>query len=39
MTVYRTPSRSYNTYSQVQILNVYNPYPYQKETYEQLKKI
>lgn len=39
ITVYRTPSRSYNTYTQVQIMNVVNPYPYQKDTYEQIKKI
>lgn len=39
MTVYRTPSRSYNQYTQVQIRNVNNPHPYQKEDYEKIKKI
>ena len=39
LTVYRTPSISNNQYTQLQILNVVNPYPYQRDTYEQIKKI
>ena len=38
ITVYRTPSHSTGGYdTQIEIKNVVNPYPYQKETYEQIK--
>lgn len=39
MTVYRTPTHSNNLYTQIQIKNVNNPHPYQKEEYEKIKKI
>ena len=39
ITVYRTPSITNGYSTQMQIKNVVNPYPIQKETYEQIKKI
>ena len=39
ITVYRTPSINHNTYLQLQILNVKNPWAYQRDTYEQIKEI
>ena len=39
ITVYRTPSISASQSTQLQIKNVVNPYPCQKESYEQIKKI
>ena len=39
ITVYRTPSISYNNLMQLQIRNVFNPYAYQRDTYEQVKKV
>ena len=38
LTVYRTPSLSVSS-TRLLIRNVINPYPIQKETYEQLKTI
>ena len=39
ITVYRTPTRNSGTSTNMQILNVVNPFPIQKETYEQIKEI
>ena len=39
ITVYRTPSITNSYSTQMQIKNVVNPYPIEKETYEQIKKI
>ena len=39
ITVYRTPSRSSGQSTSIQIINVVNPYPIDKETYEQLKEL
>jgi hypothetical protein len=39
ISVYRTPSKSATTSTNLYINNVYNPYPYQKWTYENLKTI
>lgn len=39
MSVYRTPSKSISTSTNLYINNINNPYPYQKWTYENLKTI
>ena len=39
ITVYRTHSIGHNTYMQLQIQNVINPFAYQRDTYEELKKL
>jgi hypothetical protein len=39
ISVYRTPSITGTLSTDLQITGVTNPYPYQKQTYEQIKKI
>jgi hypothetical protein len=39
MSVYRTPTKSISTSTNLYINNVYNPYPYQKWIYENLKTV